>query len=110
MAAIDNSMDQVFQDWDDKKLTLQKAPVEQMAQQLGHWAKLIGQRLDIFAERWRPDRMKISKKLNNKPDASPDQVRGQLTPLAREEFVADLRAWGSPDRQAHQAGNLVEVK
>jgi hypothetical protein len=110
MAAIDNSMDQIFQDWDDKKVSLQKAPLEQMAQQLGPWAKLIGQRLDIFAERWRPDRMKISKKLNNNQNASIDQVRGQLTPLAREEFVADLRSWGIPDRHAVQAGNLVEVK
>jgi hypothetical protein len=110
MAAIDTSLDQVFQDWDDKKVKLHKSPTEQMAQQLGPWAKLVGQRLDIFAERWRPDRMKVVKKLVNKPDSSADQVRGQLTPLAREEFIADLRAWGVPDRHAHQAGALVEVK
>ena len=108
MAAIDTAMDQVFQDWDDKKVSLQKTPTEQMAQQLGPWAKLVGQRLDIFAERWRPDRMKISKKLKN--DANADQVRGQLTPLAREEFISDLRTWGVPDRHAHMAGALVEVK
>ena len=110
MAAIDDSMDKVFQDWDDKRVSLQKTPTEQMAQQLGPWAKLIGQRLDIFAERWRPDRMKISKKLKNDANASVDQVRGQLTPQAREDFIADLRSWGIPDRQAHQAGSLVEVK
>lgn len=110
MAAIDNAMDQVFQDWDDKKVKLHKAPTEPMAQQLGPWAKLVGQRLEIFAERWRPDRMKISKKLKNNANANADQVRGQLTPLAREEFVADLRAWGIPDRHAVQAGALVDVK
>jgi hypothetical protein len=110
MAAIDDSMDKVFQDWDDKRLKLHKGQTEAMGAQLGAWAKLVGQRLDIFAEMWRPDRMKISKKLKNDANANADQVRGQLTPVAREDFVSDLRAWGVPDRHAVQAGNLVEVK
>ncbi|HEY8747103.1 MAG TPA: hypothetical protein VIM11_03960 [Tepidisphaeraceae bacterium] len=110
MAAIDDSMDKVFQDWDDKKVTLHKSPVEQMAQQLGPWAKLVGQRLEIFGERWRPDRMKIAKKLKNDANATADQVRGQLGPVAKEDFISDLRAWGIPDRNAHQAGGLVDVK
>jgi len=53
---------------------------------------------------------KVAKKLGNKPDSNADAVRGQLTPLAREEFVADLRSWGVPDRYAVQAGSLVEVR
>jgi len=110
MAAIDQSLDQVFQDWDDQRVKLHSGPVQEKAQQLGPWAPLVGQRLAIFAERWRPDRIKVAKKLGNKPDSNADAVRGQLTPLAREEFVADLRSWGVPDRYAVQAGSLVEVR
>ena len=50
MAAIDNSMDRYFRIGTTREVTLQKTPTEQMAQQLGPWAKLIGQRLDIFAD------------------------------------------------------------
>jgi len=110
MAANDASLDQVFQDWDDKRVKLHSAPIDPKAQQFGPWAALVGQRLQIFAERWRPDRMKVVKKLGTNANASADTVRGQLTPLAREEFVADLRSWGVPDRFAVQAGSLVEVK
>ena len=110
MAAIDETVDQVFQEWDDQKVKLHSGKVEEKAQQLGPWAKLVGQRLTLFVERWRPDRIKVLKKIGNKGNASADTVRGQLTPLAREEFVADLRAWGIPDRYAVAAGSLVEVK
>ena len=110
MAAIDTTVDQVFQDWDDRKVKLHSGNVEERAQQLGPWTKLVGQRLTLFAERWRPDRIKVLKKVGNNSNANHDTVRGHLTPLAREEFVADLRAWGVPDRYAVAAGSLVEVK
>lgn len=110
MAGNDKSLDQVFQDWDDQRVRLHSTPVEQQAAKYGPWAKLIGQRQQLFAERWRPDRMKVVKKLGKQDNASPDSVRGTLTPLAREEFVEDLRTWGVPDRFAVAAGSLVEVK
>jgi hypothetical protein len=110
MAAIDATVDQVFQEWDDRKVSLHSGNVEERAHQLGPWAKLIGQRLTLFTERWRPDRFKVLKKLGSSTNASADTVRGHLTPLAREEFVADLRSWGIPDRYAVAAGSLVEVK
>lgn len=110
MAAIDTSLDQVFQDWDDSKVKLHTTPVEQQAARLGPWAKLIGQRQQLFAERWRPDRVKVSKRLGKTANPTAETVRGQLTPLAREEFIADLRTWGVPDQFAHAAGSLVEVR
>jgi hypothetical protein len=110
MAANDATVDQVFQDWDDQKVKLHAGKVEERAAQLGPWAKLVGQRLQLFAERWRPDHVKVMKRLGSNNNASADQVRGHLTPMAREDFVADLRAWGVPDRFAHAAGSLVEVK
>ena len=110
MAAIDATVDQVFQEWDDHKVKLHSGNVEERAQQLGPWTKLVGQRLTLFAERWRPDRIKVLKKVGSNQNAHADAVRGHLTPLAREEFVADLRTWGVPDRYAVVAGSLVEVK
>lgn len=109
MAANDATVDQVFQEWDDQRVKLHAGKVEERAAQLGPWAKLVGQRLQLFTERWRPDRVKVMKRLGGN-NANPDQVRGHLTPLAREDFIADLRAWGIPDRYAHSAGSLVEVK
>src|SRR5215472_4661936 len=105
MAAIDATVDQVFQDWDDRKVTLHSGNVEERAGQLGPWTKLVGQRLTLFSERWRPDRIKVLKKVGNNASANADHVRGHLTPLAREEFVADLRSWGVPDRYAVAAGS-----
>lgn len=110
MANIDATLDQVFQDWDDKKIKLQKAPIDAKEGKFGPWAKLIGQRQALFAERWRPDRMKVLKKLGKTDNATPESVRGTLTPVAREDFVADLRTFGVPDRFAASAGSLVEVK
>jgi hypothetical protein len=110
MATIDTTVDQVFQQWDDKQIKLQSKAAETMADKLGPWAKLIGQRQTLFAERWRPDRMKVLKKLGKTDNATADSIRGTLTPLAREDFVSDLRAFGVPDRPAHAAGALVEVK
>lgn len=110
MATIDTTVDQVFQQWDDKQIKLQSKAAETMADKLGPWAKLIGQRQTLFAERWRPDRMKVLKKLGKTDNATADSIRGTLTPLAREDFVSDLRTFGVPDRQAHAAGALVEVK
>lgn len=110
MATIDATLDQVFQQWDDKQIKLESAPPDSMKDKLGPWAKLIGQRQTLFAERWRPDRMKVLKKLGKTDNASQESVRGTLTSLAREDFVGDLRTFGVPDRQAHAAGALVEVK
>jgi hypothetical protein len=110
MATIDTTLDQVFQQWDDKQIKLQNKPAESMAEKLGPWAKLIGQRQMLFAERWRPDRMKVLKKLGKTDNATAESIRGTLTPLARDEFVADLRNFGVPDRHAAAAGALVEVK
>lgn len=110
MATIDTTLDEVFQQWDDKRIKLQSKPADTMADKLGPWAKLINQRQSLFAERWRPERMKVLKKLGKTDNATADSVRGTLTPLAREEFVADLRTFGVPDRQAVAAGALVEVK
>ena len=110
MAAIDTALDQVFSEWDEQRLKLRTGNVEEQAAKLGPWTKLVGQRLTIFAERWRPDRMKVAKKVGNNNSAGPDTVRGTLTPLARAEFVDDLRTWGVPDRYAVTAGSLVEVK
>jgi len=109
MAAIDTSVDQVFQDWDEQRIKLHSTPAEQQAAKLGPWTKLVGQRQQIFVERWRPDRMKVLKKVGNANNANAETVRGHLTPLAREEFVADLRAWGIPDRYAIAAGSLIDV-
>lgn len=110
MATIDTTLDEVFQQWDDKRIKLQSKAADTMADKLGPWAKLINQRQALFAERWRPDRMKVLKKLGKTDNATVDSVRGTLTPLAREEFVSDLRTFGVPDRQAVAAGALVEVK
>jgi len=110
MAANDASLDQIFQEWDDQRIRLHAAAIDQQAQKLGPYAKLIGQRLHLFAERWRPERMKVMKRLGNQNNASPDTVRGTLTPLARDEFIADLRTWGVPDRYAHAAGSLIQVR
>ena len=110
MASIDATLDQVFQEWDDQKFKVRNAPPESQGDKLGPWAKLVGQRQQLFAERWRPDRMKVLKKLGKTENATPDAIRGTLTPLAREDFVADLRTWGVPDRYAVAAGSLVEVK
>ena len=109
MAAIDTSLDQVFQEWDDKRIKLRTGTVEQQAEKLGPWAKLVGQRLQNFSERWRPDRMHVIKKLG-KTEPTADSIRSTLTPLARDEFLSDLRTWGVPDRYATAAGSLVEVK
>src|SRR5579872_4434316 len=98
MTGIDSSVDQVFQEWDDQRIKLRSAPVEQQADKYGPWAKLIGQRQQLFCERWRPDRMKILKRVGNQNKATPDAIRGALTPLARDEFIADLRTWGVPDK------------
>lgn len=108
--AIEATLDQVFQEWDEQKFKLRSTPAEGQGDKFGPWAKLISQRQTLFAERWRPDRMKVLKKLGKNDNATPETVRGTLTPLAREEFVADLRTWGVPDRQAMAAGSLVEVK
>src|SRR5579864_6468994 len=102
MAAIDATVDQVFQEWDEQRVKLHSGSVEEKAKQLGPWAKLVGQRLQLFTERWRPDRVKVMKKLGNS-NANAEQVRGQFSALAREDFVADLRSWGVPDRFAHAA-------
>jgi hypothetical protein len=110
MANIDATVDEVFQQWDDQKLKLQKVPLEGQEGKFGPWVKLIGQRQALFAERWRPDRMKVLKKLGNQNNATVESVRGVLTPVAREDFVADLRTFGVPDRYAAAAGSLVEVK
>lgn len=110
MAGNDASLDQVFSEWDDQRIKLHSTPVDPQSDKFGPWAKLIGQRMQIFVERWRPDRMKVTKRLGNQNKATPDAVRGTLTPLARDEFIADLRAWGIPDRYAHAAGSLVQVK
>lgn len=110
MAAIDTSLDQVFSDWDEQRIKLRSGNVAEQAAKLGPWAKLIGQRLAIFAERWRPDRMKVMKRVGSNNNATAETVRGTLTPLARDEFIADLRAWGVPDRYAVAAGSLVDVK
>ena len=110
-AAIDTTVDQVFQEWDDHKIRLHSTPAQSQADKYGAWAKLIGQRQTLFAERWRPDRMKVLKKLGGKTEnVGHDQIRGFLTPLAREEFIHDLRTWGVPDRYAVAAGPLIEVK
>jgi hypothetical protein len=106
MAANDAALEQVFQEWDDKKIKVHNGDAAQHG--LGPWAKLVGQRMGIFTETWRPDRMKVVKKLDANADAN--AVRSKLTAVAREDFVSDLRAWGVPDRQAHSAGSLVEVK
>lgn len=110
MATNDTTVDQVFQQWDDKQIKLQSTAADSMKEKLGPWAKLISQRQTLFAERWRPDRMKVLKKLGKTDNATAESVRGTLTPLAREDFVADLRTFGVPDRQAVAAGALVEVK
>jgi hypothetical protein len=110
MAAIDTTLDQVFQEWDDKKFKLQNTPPEQQGNKFGPWAKLIAQRQAIFANAWRPDRMKLIKKLGKTEGATVDSVRATLTPLARTDFVSDLRTWGVPDQYAVAAGSLVEVK
>jgi hypothetical protein len=54
--------------------------------------------------------MKLLKKLGKAEGATVDSVKATLTPLAREDFVHDLRTWGVPDRYAVTAGSLVEVK
>ena len=110
MTAIDTTLDQVFQEWDDHKFKLQSTPPEQQGSKYGPWAKLISQRQVLFAERWRPDRMKLLKKLGKTEGATADSVRATLTPLAREDFVHDLRTWGVPDQHAVAAGSLVAVK
>jgi hypothetical protein len=109
MAAIE-TIDQVIQDWDDSKLKLHTTSAEQQADKFGPWAKLISQRQALFVERWKPERIKVLKKLGKSDNASADAIRGTLTPLAREEFVHDLRTWGVPDKYAVSAGSLVEVK
>jgi hypothetical protein len=110
MANIDATVDEVFQQWDDNKIKLHKAPLEGQEAKVGPWAKLIGQRQALFAERWRPDRIKVLKKLGGTNNATVESVRGALTPVAREDFVSDLRTFGVPDRYAAAAGSLVEVK
>jgi hypothetical protein len=110
MAAIDATLDQVFQEWDDKKFKLHSTPPEQQGQKFGAWAKLISQRQATFADSWRPDRMKLLKKLGKTDGATAESVRATLTPLARADFVHDLRTWGVPDQHAVAAGSLVEVK
>ena len=109
MAAID-TIDHVIQEWDDQKIKFHNTPAEQQADKFGPWTKLIAQRQVLFADRWKPERIKVLKKLGKTENASADAVKGTLTPLAREEFVHDLRTWGVPDTYAHKAGNLVEVK
>jgi hypothetical protein len=109
MAAID-TIDQVIQEWDDSKIKLQNKSAEEQSAKFGPWTKLIAQRQALFAERWKPERIKVLKKLGNTKDASADAVKGTLTPLAREEFVHDLRNYGVPDKYAVPAGSLVEVK
>ena len=85
MANIDATVDEVFQQWDDQKLKLQKVPLEGQEGKFGPWVKLIGQRQALFAERWRPDRMKVLKKLGNQNNATVESVRGVLTPVAEED-------------------------
>jgi len=110
MAAIDTTLDQVFQEWDDKKFKLHSTPPESQGAKFGVWGKLIAQRQAIFADVWRPDRMKLLKKMGKTEGATVESVRGTLTPLARADFIHDLRTWGVPDQQANAAGTLVEVK
>jgi hypothetical protein len=110
-AAIDNTVDQVFQEWDDHKLRLHSTPAQTQAEKYGAWAKLITQRQTLFVERWRPERMKVLKKLGGKTEGTDTaKIKGTLTPLAREEFIHDLRTWGVPDKYAVAAGPLIEVK
>ena len=109
MASIDTSVDQVFQEWDEKRIKIRGGSADQQGDKLGPWAKLIGQRLANFSETWRPDRMHVIKRLG-KADPTPEAVRTSLTPLARDQFISDLRTWGVPDRYAVAAGSLVEVK
>ena len=108
MAALEQTLDQVFQDWDDKRIKLQTSPPDQG--KLGPFASIINTRMKNFVERWRPDRMKVMKRLGSGNNATADSVRGQLTPLARDEFLSDLKAWGIPDRYAMVASSLLEVK
>ena len=110
MASIDTTLDQVFQDWDDKKVKLHSTAADSQAEKFGPWAKLIAQRQALFAERWRPDRIKVLKKLGKTDGATADSVRGTLTPVAREDFISDLRTFGVPDKYVVPASSLVEVK
>ena len=108
MAANDATLDQVFQEWDDQRIKLRTH--EGAADKLGPWSTLVNQRMKLFVERWRPDRMKVLKRLGNQASTTADSVRGNLTPLARDEFLSDLKSWGVPDRYANQALSLIEVK
>jgi len=108
MTGIDNVVDQVFQEWDEQKIKL-NSPAFDQNDKLGSWAPLIAQRARIFTERWRPDRIRLMKRLGNQTNANPDAVRGQLTPLAREEFLSDLRSYGVPDRYAHAGIAMLDI-
>lgn len=107
MAALDSTVDQVFQDWDERRIRLDAGAAD--AGKLGPFASVITTRMKTFVERWRPDRMKVIKRLGNQNNATADSVRGTLTPLARDEFLSDLKAYGIPDRYATVAAGLLEV-
>ena len=111
MAALDSTVDQVFQDWDEQRIRLQSgAGDKDAAGKLGPFASIINTRMKTFVERWRPDRMKVLKRLGNQNNATVDSVRGSLTPLARDEFLSDLKAYGIPDRYASAAVSMLEVR
>ena len=107
MTGIDNVVDQVFQEWDEQKIKLNQPTFE--GDKLGAWGPLISQRAKIFIERWRPDRIRLMKRLGNQSNANPDAVRGQLTPMAREELLSDLRSYGVPDRYAHAGIAMLDI-
>jgi hypothetical protein len=111
MAALDSTVDRVFQDWDEQRIKLAaQAADKDAAGKLGPFASIINTRMKTFVERWRPDRMKVLKRLGKQDNATPDSVRGSLTPLARDEFLADLKAYGIPDRYATVAASMLEVR
>lgn len=110
MAALDSTVDQVFQDWDEQRIKLSANAEKDAAGKLGPFASIINTRMKMFVERWRPDRMKVVKRVGNSNNATSDSVRGTLTPLARDEFLSDLKAFGIPDRYASVAVSMLEVR
>jgi hypothetical protein len=110
MAALDSTVDQVFQDWDEQRIKLAAHADKDATGKLGPFGSIINTRMKTFVERWRPDRMKVLKRLGKQDKATPDSVRGLLTPLARDEFLADLKAYGIPDRYANVAVSMLEVR
>ena len=110
MAALDSTVDQVFQDWDEQRIKLSAHAEKDAAGKLGPFTSIINTRMKMFVERWRPDRMKVVKRLGSSNNATADSVRGTLTPLARDEFLSDLKAFGIPDRYATVAVSMLEVR